>query len=81
MHATTVVAILFLAAEVALSVALPLPSYMYASLSCCICDAQILSFFADLTVPVLVRAVGAQTKDRDVQRCLGRAVCSYINKE
>ena len=67
MHASTVVAILFLAAEVALSVALPLPAYMYASLSCCICDSQMLSFFADLSV---VGALGAQ-EEGDAGPCLG----------
>ena len=57
MRASTVVAILCLAAGVALSVALPLPASKYASLSCYICDAQILSF-ADLSAAV--PAVGAR---------------------
>ena len=50
MRASTAVAILSLTTWVALSVALPLPlpAFKYASLSCCICDAQVLFFFADL---------------------------------
>ena len=57
MRASTAVAILCLAAEVALSVALPLPVFKYASLSCCICDPQVVPFFADLSMP---GAVGAR---------------------
>ena len=49
---STVVAILSLIAWVTLSVALPLPAITYARLSCCICDAQVLSFFADLSMPM-----------------------------
>ena len=55
MRASTAVAILSLAAGVALSVALPLPAFKYASLSCCMCDAQGLSFFIVLSVPVSAR--------------------------
>ena len=55
MRASTAVAILSLIAGVALAVALPLPAIKYASLSCCICDVQVLSFFADLSVPVGAR--------------------------
>jgi hypothetical protein len=55
MRASTVVAILSLLAWVALSVALPLPAIKYAPPSYCICDAQVLSFFADLSVPVTAR--------------------------
>ena len=51
MHASTAFAILILAAGMAQSVALALPAFKYASLSCCICDAQVLPFFADLGVP------------------------------
>ena len=56
MRASAVFTILCLAAEVALSVALALPAMKYASLFCCICDAQVLSFFADLSVLVGTRA-------------------------
>ena len=52
MRASTLVAILSLLAWVALSVSLPLPAIKYASLSCYICDAQVLSFFADLSMRI-----------------------------
>ena len=52
MRASTAVAILSLIAWMTLSVALALPAVKYAPISCCICDAQVLYFFADLSVPV-----------------------------
>jgi hypothetical protein len=52
MRASTAVVILTLVAGVAQSVALALAAFEYASLSCCICDAQALSFFADLGVSI-----------------------------
>ena len=55
MRASTVVAIFSLIAWVAFSVALPPPPIKYAPASCCICDTQVLSFFADLSVLVSVR--------------------------
>ena len=55
MRASSAVAIFSLAAGVAPSVALPLPAFTYAPLSCCTCDAQVLSFFADLSVPICAR--------------------------
>ena len=50
MRASTVVAILSLAAGVAPSVALAHRAMKYASLFCCVCDVQVLPFFADLGV-------------------------------
>ena len=58
MRASTVVAILSLIAWVALSVALPLPAIQYVPLSCCIYDAQVLSFFSDLSIPMSTRYAG-----------------------
>ena len=68
---STAVAILSLIGGVALSVALPLPAIKYASLSCCIRDAQVLSFFADLSVPVGARSgdswpPGSLLKESDI---------------
>ena len=73
MRASTVVAILCLAAEVALSVALPLPASKYASLSCCIYDAQILSFADLLSVPV-----GAREGNVRARACLGSGPCFRV---
>jgi hypothetical protein len=52
MRVSTAVVILCLAAGVAQSVVLPLPAFKYAYLLCWICDAQVLSFFADLRAPL-----------------------------
>jgi hypothetical protein len=60
MRASTVVAILSLIAWVALSVALP--AIKYAPLSYSICDAQLLSFFADLSVPMSAQYAGNRTQ-------------------
>ena len=52
MRTSTVAAIFSVITWATLSVALPLPAIQYAPLSCCICDAQVLSFIADLSVPM-----------------------------
>ena len=61
MRASTIVTILSLLAWAALSVALPLPAIKYAPLSCCICDAQVLSSFADLS-PMSARYAGSRAR-------------------
>ena len=62
MRASTIVAILSVLAWVTLSVALPLPAIKYAPLSCYICNAQVLSLFADLGVPMSARYAGNRAR-------------------
>ena len=84
MRASIVVAILCLAAEVALSDALPLPLpaskyalYPVAS----ICNAQNLSIFADLSVPVRARiGFGNQNGGSLMCQCLGLTPCIIYKK-